>query len=257
MAIEKKWPMVPPQLLTVDGGTEGEVQVANAAGFKVKQIVVLQAPSIDPMQVRVQRVVSKTLIIVGPAGPAVQGKQNMNTRVDVSAYTVALGSFIFAAEQDKVVLKPEDILQALYDQEPTVGLRSVLIDQFGDYFDSIVGIDGVRRLAVDATVTVPPVSVNLDAFTKVPADNAISVGTEDGTQTGIKHAMLVDDTGRVQTAGIQLFTKPFDSITASYPSSTQEIYQSRVGGVGGTIQQVATVNYTDATKNYLADVSVV
>ncbi len=35
------------------------------------------------------------------------------------------------------------------------------------------------------------VSVALDAFTKLPADNVLSVGSEDGTQTGAKHALVV------------------------------------------------------------------
>lgn len=54
---------------------------------------------------------------------------------------------------------------------------------------------------------------------------------------------------------IQLFTKPFDSITASYPTTTQEVYQSRVGGVSGAIQETLTLNYTDATKVYLQDIA--
>lgn len=205
--------MVPPQLLTVDGDTEGNIHIASTAGFKVKQIIILQAPAIAPMQVKVQRVTSSTTMIVGPVGPQVQGKQNMNTRVNIAIFTVAAGSFVFAAEQDKATLKPEDILQAIYDQEPAVGLRSVLIDQYGDYFDSVIDpITGKRRLAVDATVN-------------------------------------------VEVNSVTLFTKPFDAITATYPSSTQEIYKSRVGGVGGVVQETVTLNYTDSTKNLLLNVA--
>ena len=53
---------------------------------------------------------------------------------------------------------------------------------------------------------------------------------------------------------VQLFTVPYDAITTQYPSATQEVYQSRVGGVGGSIQQTVTVNYTDATKTLLLSV---
>jgi hypothetical protein len=154
--------MVAPKLLTVSGNSEGIVKVSSTAGFKVKQIAIIQAPSLPPLQVKIQRVVSKTEMIVGPAGPLIQGKQNMNTRVNISIYTVALGSFIFAAEQDKAKLKPDDILQAIYDQEPVVGIRSILIDQFGEYFDSIVDpVTGQRRLAVDANISVSSTTVQL------------------------------------------------------------------------------------------------
>lgn len=59
--------------------------------------------------------------------------------------------------------------------------------------------------------------------------------------------------GAVQT--IQIFTKPFDAITATYPTATQEVYQSRVGGTSGTVQETVTVNYTDSTKAFITNVA--
>lgn len=53
---------------------------------------------------------------------------------------------------------------------------------------------------------------------------------------------------------VQLFTLPFDTITATYPLTTQEVYKSRVGGTGGTVQQTVTVDYTDATKALILSV---
>jgi hypothetical protein len=64
-----------------------------------------------------------------------------------------------------------------------------------------------------------------------------------------------DETNRLPTSSIQLFTKPFDAITALYPAPTQEIYESRVGGTMGAIQETVTINYTDATKSYITDVA--
>lgn len=56
---------------------------------------------------------------------------------------------------------------------------------------------------------------------------------------------------------VQLFTKSYDAITVTYPSGTQEVYISRTGGVAGTVQQTATVNYVDSTKANLLNVAVV
>lgn len=53
------------------------------------------------------------------------------------------------------------------------------------------------------------------------------------------------------------FTLPFDAITVTYPSSTQEVYVSRTGGIGGAVVQTLTVNYTTALKTELLNVSVV
>lgn len=58
-------------------------------------------------------------------------------------------------------------------------------------------------------------------------------------------------------APISFFSLPYDAITVTYPSATQEVYTSRTGGISGTSVQVLTVNYTDATKANLLNVSVV
>jgi hypothetical protein len=53
---------------------------------------------------------------------------------------------------------------------------------------------------------------------------------------------------------VQLFDIPFDTITATYPSATEEVYASRVGGISGAVQQTVTVTYTDATKALILNV---
>lgn len=79
-------------------------------------------------------------------------------------------------------------------------------------------------------------------------------GSEDffyPNETAYSTYVEIANTEPVSVKSIQLFTKPFDAITATYPSPTQEVYSSRIGGISGTIQEVATVNYTDATKEFL------
>lgn len=53
-------------------------------------------------------------------------------------------------------------------------------------------------------------------------------------------------------AGLVIF--PHDAITETYPSATQEVYSFRQGGIGGTVVQTLTINYTDATKENLLNV---
>lgn len=86
------------------------------------------------------------------------------------------------------------------------------------------------------------------------ANDSIKLG--DGTNLitssaapGSKHGLDVNIVNSVQ-----LFTLPFDTITATYPLATQEVYKSRVGGTGGTVQQTVTVDYTDATKAFIVSV---
>jgi hypothetical protein len=91
------------------------------------------------------------------------------------------------------------------------GELEVAIDQASD---SIRIGDGVNLVT---TTTIGPkvgldvniiaggggsVSVALDAFSKIPADNVLSVGSEDGTQTGTKHALVVDSSLRLRVYDI-------------------------------------------------------
>lgn len=58
------------------------------------------------------------------------------------------------------------------------------------------------------------------------------------------------------TAIAGFITEPYDYIDIQYPSATQETYEFRTGGVGGTTVGTITLNYTDSTKANLSNASV-
>lgn len=114
-------------------------------------------------------------------------------------------------------------------------------------FDEITG-----RLRVDAQISAsiiapPGLEVSIAA-----ADDNIAIRNSNNN-----NELLINSDGSINTRSQQLFTLPFDAITATYPSSTQEVYKSRIGGISGTVQQTATVNYVDSTKAQLLNVAVV
>lgn len=158
-AIEKFWPAVAPQLLTADGNALGVVNVANSAGFKVKMQVVIKATGLPDLTAKIMRFSSKTQFYVGPISP--KAGQGLTGRVDISAYTVAAGAMIYAELQDKVTIKPEDIIQAVYRQEPGTTIGVEIDDQFGNPIDTVIGEDGKNRLAVDAEVSVELKNIGL------------------------------------------------------------------------------------------------
>lgn len=45
-----------------------------------------------------------------------------------------------------------------------------------------------------------------------------------------------------------------DAIVASYPSSTQEVYTYKSGGVSGTTLMTITVTYTTSSKEFISTV---
>lgn len=202
MAIEKSWPAVAPQLLTVDGNTLGVVNVASTAGFKVKQTVTIAngAPSTQQIQVQVKRVVSSTQLIVGPLLQSLQppykqeGASLLSKRENISAYTVVAGAYIYAAEQPKAVLTMADIVQAVYRQEPGTTIGVELDDEFGNPYNS----SNPLPVAFDGTIEIGEVEVigsngntlepNPDGSLNVVVESGGGGGTIPNTWSDIKLA---------------------------------------------------------------------
>lgn len=82
----------------------------------------------------------------------------------------------------------------------------------------------------------------------VVADRVIQVDKH-GQKIGSTQLSNGDIAIKVDDTKVTLFTKPYDAITAEYPTSTQEVYKSRLGGIVGIVVETVVVNYTDSTKN--------
>lgn len=182
---EKRWAAVSPQLFTSNGTANGKLTVLDSSVFKVKQQVNLSATTLPNLNLEVKSIPDDTTILVGPLSA------NIFTYSDISAYTVALGANIWAIEQKRSSVPVEEINRAVYEEEPVVAERVILIDKHGNKYDEN------NPLPVNASVEVivPPVTVDIDAMTppnRTDPDNVLIVGSEDGTKAGLKHAARVD-----------------------------------------------------------------
>ncbi len=86
-------------------------------------------------------------------------------------------------------IKSRNTIEQREHEDKAAARRVLLVDDEGVPYDESYPLPTSAVLDVESL----EVTVNLDAFTKDPPDNAIAVGTEDGTKTGIKHAHRVDD----------------------------------------------------------------
>ena len=217
MATEPNFSAVLPVLLTANGTSTGILHVTDTIGFFFGMQATLANNTPSQITVYIKRVVDSTTLWVGPT------KAGMDLNVDLSAYTVATASNIGAKEQKKQTVPMEARLLATYATDPINAWRTQTVDPYGNPYTS----ENPLPVAIDGDVTIGVVEV------KGTNGNFIEPNAD----------------GSIKT--VQLFTIPYDTITATYPTSTQEVYKSRVGGVGGTVQQTVTVDYTDATKNYI------
>lgn len=191
MALEKRWGLVPPQAFTTNGTVDGRFSVASPKFFYVKQLVILSSGTQPGLEVQIKRIEGSN-IFVGARS------EDLNHRLNISAYTVAANASVLSFEQPRPGIKPDDVMRAVYEEEPKVALRTMLVGTDG------LPVDSANPLQVAATV---------------------------------------------QT--VQLLTKPYDAIIPTKPSPTVEVYTTRLGGEFGVIQEVVTVTYEDASKEFI------
>jgi hypothetical protein len=130
MAYERKWLRVEAQSFVANGGDDGSIILASTSGFKVKQKVKITAVGKPSILLEVKRVLSPTTLLVGPLSTGI------NTRTNLIEYTTDKFPAISAEEQEKNSITREDREAAIYEQEPTVAKRVVLVDEWGSFYQT-------------------------------------------------------------------------------------------------------------------------
>lgn len=179
MALEKNLNAVPPILVTANSTDEGVLTLASTCGLFVKQNIVLQGTGLPTLNLQIKRVVNYTTIWVGHIGP------KMDHNIDVSAYTVAAASFIYAVEQPKATIPQEVRDYASYVQEPVNGWRSQAVDCIGNpygpgnplpvTFDGTISISQVEIIGTNNNIVEPNSdgSLNVNIVSVPSAGNTV------------------------------------------------------------------------------------
>lgn len=186
---EKRFIAVPPQPLTANGGADGSISIADTSLFKVQQKVIITATGQSNLALEVKKILSSTLMFVGP----IVG--NFTTSTNLSAYTTANSASISANEQTRPVIANEVADRAIYECEPVVARRMVLVDKFGNKFDAdnplptsaVVNLGDITIGAVDQG---DPNNNNKAWPVKVigTGNNVLKVNNDGSTNVNIKNA---------------------------------------------------------------------
>ena len=162
MAIEKKLREVSPQLLTQDGTSEGIIKVANPELFKVKQVVYLKSNTQITQKLEIKRINTDSTIELGLAG-------NITFRSDVSNFLVSDSATIEAREQPRPAIPQDQLIRAVYEEEPSVAIRALLVDELGSIFNSNNPIP----------VTIPPGSLEFDSVNTPIVTNVVTTANNE------------------------------------------------------------------------------
>ena len=125
MAFEKNWAGIPAQSFIADGSSQGEILLLSTDGFFVKMDVNVVSSTQPVLNLEVKRVLSPTLLVVGPKG-------SIELRSDLSAYHSADNASIGANQQRRPTIPIQELQRAVYQEEPAVALRTMDVDPHGD-----------------------------------------------------------------------------------------------------------------------------
>lgn len=160
MAIEKTWLAIPALALTQNGGKYGELFVSSTLSFKVKQRVFLKSNTVLSKQFEIKRINDDTSMELGAIG------QGIKDRSDIQEFLIADSAMLYAIDQERPAIPPDAFERAVYEEEPTVAKRVVLVDTLGRKFSSVIGNDGKVRLATDTSLSINNLSVTIQEPTE-------------------------------------------------------------------------------------------
>lgn len=89
----------------------------------------------------------------------------------------------------------------------------------------------------------------------IPYNNNIAKNERDKFRDaggGQSAVAVVGASGEV--IGNGMWSLPYDTIVATYPTDTTEVYTTKIGGTSGSVQEVITVTYIDNTKEDISTI---
>ena len=177
MAIEKKWTLVPPQTITSNGTSDGHITIADTTLFKVKQQILIGSNTVQAFALEVKRINTLTDMELGPKG-------NIDDRANLTNILTSDSPFIKADIQPRPTISWEDIRRAIFEEEPTVALRTLLVDKLGNKY----GLDNPLPVQLsDGSISIGTVNANVEVQLSAkdndphPGDVHDSIRIGDGT----------------------------------------------------------------------------
>lgn len=119
---ERRWPTVILAPITIANHV---VTVSSTKGLHTKQEIILSNGSLPQLTLEIKRVISDTQIAVGEKDKAINKLENP------VAYS---GGILTSIEQKRNEFGAEIVWRAVYEEEPAVALRTVLVDWVGSYY---------------------------------------------------------------------------------------------------------------------------
>ena len=154
-AYSGQYPAVASQLLTANGTVAGVATVPSTRGMFTFQLVTLSATGLPTLNLMVKEVTSPTTVVLGLFGNLRLQFATAPDVVDISAYTTALSAAVVAAQQNKIISSPNEVLRSAFMGDPVDGVRMMPVDDQGFLYGTY--IPPVANLSMAASVQGPAI----------------------------------------------------------------------------------------------------
>jgi hypothetical protein len=138
-----------------DGGRDGKIVVSNTRGFKVKAKVQVTSDNKPVLELEIKYIENKNNIYVGPVG------SDIEQRSDLTAYKLVNSAKIKQYKQKRMSIPTTDTERYVYEEEPTVAIRSILVDPQGRLVDEDNPLPTIATFIDASTVNFPHI-LNFD-----------------------------------------------------------------------------------------------
>lgn len=122
---EKRFYTIPDELFTANGGVKGLVTVSSTFPYKVGMVVSLSSATQTPRRLKIKRVISETEMYLGDE------KTPIVDYADLSAFLVSDASKVSFTEEKRPVIDILEIQRQVYQEEPTIAIRTYEVDYLG------------------------------------------------------------------------------------------------------------------------------
>ncbi len=212
MITERKFLEIGSQLVLSNGTQDGQITVPNIDAFKVKQTIVLKSNGVSGEKLySINRIIAPNILCLGTL------KGPITDRVDLTQFLTSDLTTIFAREQERPGIIPDAFWRAVYDEEPTVAIRTTAVDALGNKYSTT---NPMPVRLTDGSVNIGTVNAELEVQlshrdnSPDPGDVADSVRIGDGTnEAQITKSIVGTKTGLNVNSINTVFTKPFTKLT--------------------------------------------
>lgn len=159
---ERKWPTI---ILSPISISNHVITVTSTVGLHTKQIVTLTKPGIKSQDFVIKRIISDTQIHIGKVDTNFVTYENP---IEFSGGTLEM------YEQERNKMGSEVYFRAVYEEEPAVALRNVLVDRHGQHYTEDNPMPIYGSLTVDIG---NEVEIKNDLNNPIPVSGTVSISS--------------------------------------------------------------------------------